>query len=185
MIRPSRLAILGLVCFCAAAVTASTGIVIDPKGEPLADIRVCYRAGNVEQLCVFTDESGAWELPPSSVDQVRLSHKLYIPQTIDGAPQAEPIIMHPGASLVVKLEDASGKPLTEGEVDVLVPSGKRFGPFPIQSAVGTRVNSLDPGPVVILGRSKGFAETRAEESDLPAGKETVVVLRLAREKPED
>ena len=180
--RGVRRAILSIALVIAAtgAAEASSGVVIDPSGAPLAEVKVCYRAGNVEQLCVYTDEAGAWDLPPSRVDQVRLSHGGYLPREIGGGDQAEPVILHPGATLIVTLVDPSGEPLVEGEVDVLLPSGERFGPFPIRSAAGTRVNSLDPGPVVILGRSKGFAETRAKESDLAAGEETVVVLRLDR-----
>jgi len=187
LIRSRRQATVAIAILLAAigVAEASSGVVIDPSGKPLAEVQVCYRAGNVDQLCVLTDETGSWDLPPSSVNQVRLSHRRYIPRTIDGSDQAEPVILHPGATLIVKLVDSSGDPLAQGEVDVLLPSGKRFGPFPIRSAVGTRVNSLDPGPVVILGRSKGYAETRASESDLPAGEDTVIVLRLERATPED
>jgi hypothetical protein len=183
--RRVRRAILSIVFAIAAAgaAWASSGVVIDPSGEPLEEVKVCYHAGNVEQLCVYTDKAGAWELPPSSVDRVRLSHRDCLPREIGGGDQPEPVILYPGATLIVRLVDPAGEPLADGEVDVLLPSGKRFGPFPVRSAAGTRVNSLDPGPVVILGRSEGFAETRAKESDLAAGEETVVVLRLDRAAP--
>lgn len=181
-----RFAVAAWVVLCAArAVEASSGVVIDPKGQPLEGVKACYKADNVEQLCVQTDTAGAWALPPSAVDQVRLSHPAFLPRTIDGGKQPTPIILHPGAIMLVKLQDPSGQPLTQGEVDVLLPSGKRYGPFPIRNAAGTKVNSLDPGPVVILARSEGYAQTRAKESDLAAGRETVVVIQLEPEPPPD
>jgi hypothetical protein len=127
---------------------------------------------------VSTDESGKWALPKSDIDTVRLALNGYLSRIISGGAQPEPVILKPGATLLVKLEDASGKPLAEGEVEVLYSSGRRIGPIPVSRAAGTRIRSLQPGPVVIVGRSAGYADGRATESELRAGEETVAVVKL-------
>ena len=176
LLRP--LATLLPLAFVLPVVHASSGVVIDPKGQPVEKVRICFVADDVEALCVETTADGTWSLPDSKLDTVRLSHPEFLPQTIGGGEQPEPVMLQPAAILIVRLEDASGSPITEGEVDVLLTSGRRYGPFPIRSEKGTVVNSLDPGPVVILARSKGFTETRAEENELRPGEKTSVVIRL-------
>ena len=159
-------------------VWASSGVVIDPKGERLEGVSVCYRIGNVDELCSSTDEQGRWVLPKSDIDRVALTFKGYLTRFIDGGVQSEPVILEPGATLLVRLEDAAGRSLAEGEIEVLYSSGRRIGPIPISRAAGTLIRSLQPGPVVIVGRSAGFVDGRAGESELHAGKETVAVVKL-------
>jgi hypothetical protein len=177
LIRRGTLLGLFLVVI-SGAVWASSGVVINPQGERLEGVTVCYRIGNVDELCASTDEQGRWILPKSSIDRVVLRLQGYISQFIDGGAQSEPVILAPGATLLVKLEDVSGKSLSEGEIEVLYSSGRRIGPIPVSRAAGTRIRSLQPGPVVIVGRSAGFADGRASESELHAGRETVAVVKL-------
>jgi hypothetical protein len=178
LIRVRHLAALLPLALALPAVHASSGVVIDPKGQPVADVQVCYVGGDVDLMCVTTVEDGRWAMPSGKLDRVRLSHPGYLPLEIAGGAQSEPVMLAPAAILSVRLEDTAGSPITEGEVEVLLTSGKRYGPFPIRSEEGTIVNSLDPGPVVILARSKGFIEARAAENELPPGQKTSVVVRL-------
>ena len=173
-----------LLLAAATAASAASGVVTDGSGEPLEGVRACYVAGGIQQLCVESDGSGRWSLPKSSVDRIRLTRDGYLPKEIPGGDHAEPILMHPAAALAVRLVAPDGTPVTSGEVDVLLPSGQRYGPFPIRNDKGTLIRTLDPGPVVILARSAGYAETRAEETELPAGERTTAVIRMQpAEKP--
>jgi hypothetical protein len=171
--------LLGIVLILAAGpVWASTGVVINPQGEPLEGVAVCYSIAGPEGLCVSTDANGKWALPESSLDALTLKLEGYLTKSIVGGEHSEPVILEPAATLLVKLEDASGKPVEEGEIEVIYSSGKRIGPLPISRAAGTRIRSLQPGPVVIVGRSPGYADGRAAESELHAGEETVAVVKL-------
>ena len=88
------------------------------------------------------------------------------------------MILELAATLLVKLEDVSGEPIEEGEIEVVYSSGERIGPFPISRAAGTRIRTLQPGPVVIIARSVGYTDGRAPESELQGGEETVAIVRL-------
>ena len=156
---------------------ASSGIVIDPKGDPLEGVRVCYTVVGVEELCVSSDENGNWELPQSRIDTIRLTLDGYLPKKTSGGEHPEPVILEFAATLLVKLEDASGEPVESGQIQVIYSSGKRIGPFPISRASGTRIRSLLPGPIVIVARSLDYAEGRASE-ELRAGEETVAIVQL-------
>ena len=171
--------LLGVVLILAAGtICASTGVVINPQGEPLEGVAVCYSLAGADDLCVNTDTDGRWALPKSSIDALTLKLEGYVTKRIVGGEHSEPVILEPGATLLVKLEDASGKPVEEGEIEVIYSSGKRVGPIPISRAAGTRIRSLQPGPVVIVGRSPGYTDGRASESELQAGEETVAVVKL-------
>jgi len=167
-----------LLSLAAGTVGAASGIVIDPQGEPLEGVRVCYWVASVEQLCVSTDGSGTWELPRSRIDTIRLTLDGYLPKKTVGGDHPEPLILELAAMLLVKLEDTAGESIESGQVEVLYSSGKRIGPFPISRAAGTRIRSLRPGPVVIIARSVGYEEGRASESELLAGEEIVAIVRL-------
>ena len=166
-----------LLSLAAGTAWASSGVVIDPRGDPLEGVRVCYTVVGVEELCVSTDEKGKWELPPSSIDTLRLTLDGYLPKNTVGGNHPEPVILEFAASLLVKLEDPSGDPAESGQFEVIYSSGKRIGPFPISRAAGTRIRSLLPGPIVIVARSLDHAEGRASE-ELLAGEETVAIVRL-------
>jgi hypothetical protein len=167
-----------LLSLVAGTVWASTGVVINPQGEPLEGVTVCYTIGSVDELCVSTDTRGKWALPESSIDTLRLSLEGYLSKNIVGGDHSEPLILEPGATLLVKLVDASGEPVEQGEIEVVYSSGRRIGPIPITRASGTRIRSLQPGPVVIIVRSRGYTDGRASESELRAGEETVAIVRL-------
>ena len=171
---------LGLACGTA---WASSGAVINPQGDPLEGVTVCYLVAGVEEMCVTSDMRGMWALPKSRIDTIRLRLQGYLPKSIVGGDHAEPIILDLAATLLVKLEDAAGDPVAEGEVEVIYSSGRRIGPIPISRAAGTRIRSLQPGPVVIVVRSAGYAEGRASESELRAGKETVAIVQLKAASP--
>lgn len=185
MRRPVQRALRVVTVGCLALllggfVQASSGRVIDPKGDPIAGAQVCYAVAGTDELCVSADEEGSWELPPSRIDTITIRHDGFLPRNIRGGDHAEPIILRPAATILIKLQDADGNPIEKGEADILYSSGRQIGPFPISRAAGTRIRSLEPGPIVILGRSEGFAEGRAAESELRAGKETVAVVKLKR-----
>ena len=167
-----------LLSLAAGTVWASSGVVISPQGDPLEGVRVCYSVAGIDQLCVSSDENGEWALPRSSIDTLRLTLDGYLPKKIFGGDHPEPVILELAATLLVKLEDLSGEPIEKGEIEVIYSSGKRIGPIPISRAAGTRIRSLQPGPVVIIVRSAGYTEGRASESELRAGEETVAIVRL-------
>jgi len=170
-----------LLAWCAtSAAFASSGTVIDPQGRLLEGVRVCYVAGEVEQLCVTTEEDGAWKLPNSGIDTVRLSLAGFLPKKISSLPRAEAVILSPAATLVIKFEGPNGKPLAGGEAEIVRPSGLQVGPFPVSREAGTRIRSLEPGPVVILGRSDGFDPASSTQTELVAGEETTIVIRFKR-----
>ncbi|NIM61680.1 MAG: hypothetical protein GTO30_08510, partial [Acidobacteria bacterium] len=156
--------LIAVLILCAAPLWASSGVVIDPKGQPLEGVSACYSVGGTDALCVSSDESGRWVLPKSSIDAIRLTLSGYLPKEIRGGDHPEPIILDLAATLLVKLQTTAGEPVVEGEFDLVYTSGKKLGPFPISRADGTRIRSLRPGPVVIVGRSDGYADGRASES---------------------
>ena len=174
-----RSAIVLVALLAAAGTVASNGTAIDPQGDPIEGVRVCYVAGEVEQLCVETDARGRWQLPASRIDTVRLSADGFVARKISSLPQGEPTILQRAAILVIRLLDANGKPIAEGEADLVRPNGKKVGPFPLKAA-GTRIRSLDPGPIVVVGRSDGFKETASPQTELISGDETVIEIRLSR-----
>lgn len=178
---PARRWFLGVLLSLAAGVVwASSGVVINPQGDPLEGVNVCYSVANVDELCVTTDERGKWVLPKSRIDTIRLTLDGYLPKKIVGGDHSDPVLLELAATLLVKLEDTSGEPVEEGEIDVVYSSGRRIGPFPISNAAGTRVRSLQPGPVVIVARSAGYSDGRTSESELRAGEETVAIVQLKR-----
>jgi len=176
--RATRRLLGVLLSLSAGTVWASSGVVIDPQGDPLEGVRVCYTVVGTEQLCVSSDENGKWVLPQSRVDTIRLTLGGYLPKNIAGGDHPEPMILELAATLLVKLEDISGEPIEEGEIEVVYSSGERIGPFPISRASGTRIRTLQPGPVVIIARSVGYTDGSASESELQGGEETVAIVRL-------
>ncbi len=173
-----RARVLALLVLWSGVTSASTGVVINAQGEPLEGVAVCYNIAGSDQLCVATDQDGKWVLPKSQVDTIRLSRKNYLTKDIIGGDHSEPVILERGATLLVKLQNAAGKPIKKGEIEVLYSSGKRIGPIPITRAAGTRLRSLSPGPVVIVARASGYGDGRSDDSELYSGKETVAVIRL-------
>lgn len=182
MKRSLHWALCGLLLslLSATATLASSGTVIDQQGNLLAGVRVCYVAGEVEQLCVTTEEDGAWQLPNSGVDTVRLSLAGFLPKKISSLPRAEAVILAPAAVLVIQFEGPNGKPLANGQAEIVRPSGRKIGPFPISREAGTRIRSLEPGPVVILGRSDGLEAASSSQTELVAGEQTTIVVRFKR-----
>ena len=168
----------GLLCLATTTAWASSGVVINQKGEPLAGVRVCYSLSGSDGLCASSNKKGEWELPRSGVDRIQLTLEGYLPKKISSGDQSAPVMLELAATLLVKLVDPSGDPIEEGEIELVYSSGRRIGPIPISRAAGTRIRSLKPGPVVVVGRSKGFGEGRAAESELRGGEEIVAIVPL-------
>lgn len=178
MIRRRSTSFGALAFLVAGTAAASTGVVINPQGEPLEGVSVCYSVAGVNELCVSTDSNGKWALPKSDVDSLSLRLDGYLPKKTVGGDHPDPVMLELAATLLVKLEDGSGKPVEEGEIEVVYSSGKRIGPIPISRAAGTRIRSLAPGPVVIVARSEGYVDGVASESELRGGEETVATVTL-------
>ena len=90
----------------------------------------------------------------------------------------KPAVLQLGATLLVRLVDVStGERVTEGEIEVLFPSGRRKGPFPANAA-GVRVRSLEPGPVRVVARTVGYLQEHPVSVLLEAGKQAELVLEL-------
>ena len=169
-----------LAILVAGPAMASTGVVINPQGEPLEGVAVCYSVAGVDELCVSTDSKGKWVLPVSDIDTIRLRLDGYLVKEVVGGDHPEPVMLDPAATLLVKLADRSGKPVEHGEIEVVYSSGKRIGPIPVSRAAGTRLRSLEPGPVVIVARCEGCPDGGSSESELRGGEETVAIVTLKR-----
>ena len=84
-------------------------------------------------------------------------------------------VAHLGAKVKT---DSLGRPLKEGEVFLIVPSGARKGPFPVNDK-GVRVRSLEGGEYRVLARAEGLAQQRSVAVELIPGRESEVTVTLA------
>lgn len=177
----AALLVLGIVSASAAAPPRGTvhGTVRDSDGQPIQGARVCYMEGRYEDGCVETDDEGAFELAPSKLTRVRVLVRDFLPQTFDVAAVPAPIVMKRAPSLLVRLIDASsGKPISQGQVFVIYPSGARKGPFPTNKA-GVRIQRvLEPGAVRLTAEAEGFVTSEPMPLTLEAGHESEAVVEL-------
>lgn len=177
------LATVSALAGSALAAAAASGVVVDPEGRPIVGARACILVGGeLEGLCVETDENGAYKLLPTTLPAVRISAKGYLPVKVAAVDQAAPIVLRRAAWLWVRLRDArSGEPIPEGEVLVTYSTGARKGPVPANAA-GVRL-PLEPGEIVVTGKAEGYRDGRAAPAVAESGKETQVVVDLERGGP--
>lgn len=179
--RPPTLLVALFLLASASPAGALAGTVVDTRKQPIAGAQVCYLLAGEEKHCVGTDETGAFELPPSQIDTLRVIAEGYLPRVLPAVEQRSPIVLDRAPTLSVRLVDAAnGEPIERGQLFVVYPSGVRKGPFPVNRA-GVRVRRvLDPGPVRLLAEAEGFAQPAPEPATLVGGEEIEVVLRLPR-----
>ncbi len=162
---------------------AASGVVVDPEGRPIAGARACILVGGeLEGLCVETDEHGAYRLMPTTLPAVRISAKGYLPLKVAAVDQAAPIVLRRAAWLWVRLRDArTGEPIPRGEVLVTYSTGARKGPVQANAA-GVRL-PLEPGEVVVTGKAEGYRDGRAGPAVIEGGRQTEVVVDLEHGGP--
>ena len=166
----------------AGSVAALEGKVVDSTGEPVVGARVCYAVERAELLCSATGDDGAFELPDSKMDTLRVVADDFLPIELGAASVVGPIVIRRAPTLVVRLVNAeNGEPIADGAVSVVYSTGKVRGPFPV-NASGVRVRRLlTPGEVRILAEAAGYRQPGATHVELESGEQTEVTIELRPE----
>lgn len=164
----------------APAVNAAEGRVVDDKGHPLAEVRVCTMLGNVELACAETNDEGRFGLGTGEIARLRFVAEDFLPRDIELGDLPDPVVMKRAPSLMVRVVEAgSKKPVGGGEIYVVYSTGVRRGPFPFNQA-GLRVRrALEPGEVKLVVELKGYeVVTSPDGLRLQEGRETEVLLEV-------
>jgi len=171
-------ALATLLSALATPLLALSGTVQDPDGKPLQGASVCYLLGDEESLCVETDERGFFDLMDSAVDRIRIAAVGFLPQTVAAVQQEAPIKLERAGALWVRLlDDTSGEAIPEGEVFLLLPSGRRQGPFPT-NAKGVQIATLPLGTYRVIARATDYVQRRSVEVKLKPQQMVETELRL-------
>ena len=81
----------------------------------------------------------------------------------------------------MRLVDADGEPIDEGEVWIIYPTATRKGPFPVNRA-GVRISRLlEPGEVRVIGQAEGYEDSVPVAVELEPGKESEATVTLQKE----
>ena len=159
---------------------ALSGTVHDAEtGQPIVAAQVCYDVPGQESLCAPTDIRGAFELPQSRIDRIRITAAGYHSRALPAVTRSEPIRLDPAGALGVRLiDDATGKPLERGEVTLLSMTGGRLGPFPANAA-GLQIATLPVGEFRLTARAEGYVQLRRVSVTIEPRKPTQAEIRLA------
>jgi len=163
----------------AGSAAALEGKVVDSSGEPVVGARVCYAVERAELLCSSTDDDGAFELPDSKMDTLRVIADDFMPLQLASASVVAPIVIQRTPTLTVRLIDAeNGEPISDGTVSIVYSTGRVRGPFPVNAA-GVRVRRLlTPGEARILAEAEGYRQSGATHVELESGETTEVTIEL-------
>jgi hypothetical protein len=179
---PAGIALLLLGAVLPAA--AVSGYVHDEHGKPKAGARACYLVPSGEALCDDTDEHGYYTLPPSPLQIISIRAAGYLPARVDAVVLEKPVRLSPAASIRITLLDAdSGKPIADGRIMIVRPTGKQLGPLPTQSAGMVRFLTLEPGTVMLTAEAPGYETTVSENVELVAHDEADVLVRMKPSAP--
>lgn len=157
----ARVAAAGLLLGCLPPALALSGVVHDAEtGQPIIAAEVCYDLPGQQGFCAPTDLRGAFELPQSRIDRIRITAAGYHSRTLPAVAQPGPIRLDPAGALGVRLtDDTTGKPLAQGEVTLISTTGGRLGPFPA-SAGGLEIATLPVGEFRLTARAEGYVQLR-------------------------
>lgn len=168
-----------LLLGAALPAAAVSGYVHDEHGKPKAGARACYLVPTGEALCDDTDEHGYYSLPPSPLQVISIRADGYLPARVDAVVLEKPVRLSPAASIRITLLDSeTGKPIAEGRIMIVRPSGKQLGPLPTKEAGMVRFLTLEPGTVVLTAEAPGYEKTVSDNVELVAHDEADVVVRM-------
>jgi len=159
---------------------AVKGLVANDEGQPLVGARVChYQAQTaVEQYCMETDAEGKFALMDSTLTVIRIVADHHLIEQVR-ASGYHTVTMRPSPTLNVRLVDAdTGEPLETGEVDVVYPTARKKGPFPVNRSGVQIQRVLEAGEVRLLGSASGYEDGEPLPITLVAGKQVDAVLEL-------
>jgi len=168
--------------FACTAVLAASGTVRDDRGRALAGAQACLVIDHVEVLCVTTVDNGYYRLPGGDAKgaTVRITAAGFLPLEVAPVDQTAAIVLRRGAAFAARLVDfASGSPISEGQVWILEPTGRRVGPFPVNRA-GVEVSPFPPGRYRLQAEVPGWI-TEVVEVDFVAGEKRAIEVRMKRE----
>ncbi len=170
--------VLGLL-LVGPSVHALEGKVVDRNDKPIEGARVCYSGVEFEGHCSITGKDGRFSLRDSKVPTLHILADDYLPQAAGVAAMKEKIVLERTPVLRARLlDDATGKPVGNGHVFVMYPTGTLRGPFPVGES-GVRIRRvLIPGDVLIRGEADGYRTTDYIPYKLMAGETLEVALRL-------
>ena len=171
----AAISLIGAAWLPAAAIT---GKVVDPDGKPIAGANACLIVDGALGLCVETNAEGMFDLVDSDVPRLRVSAAGFLSRYLPAVTHEEPIELTLGATLRVKLIDAStGEPLEEGTVVLDFPSGRRLGPYPVNRA-GFVIRPVRPEEVMVTAQADGYRPAAGRNVRLTGGEESAVTIEL-------
>ena len=185
---PERIAMWTLLAALSISpALAASGLVADDEGRPLVGARVCHyqQETAVEQYCTETDADGKFKLMDSTLTVLRIVADHHQIEELR-ASGYHTVVMRPCPTLNVRLVDAdTGEPLATGEVNVVYPTAKKKGPFPVNRSGVQIQRVLEAGEVRLLGNAPGYEDGEPLPVTLVAGKavDAVLELRAKTESP--
>jgi hypothetical protein len=163
------------------AFAGASGRVIRESGAPVIGADVCEMADQNPEVCVRTDENGAYRIDSTTKPKLFIRARGFVSTTVDAAPLTEPVKLQAAATILVTVVDAkTGAPLPKGSVMIDIPSGYRVGTEAPFNKAGVRISTLAPGLVFVRANAPGYAPGGPLPVELVAGSEKAVTVKMTK-----
>ena len=174
-------AVVGILLFVLSgpALAEATGRIVGPDGAAIRGAEVCEFVEGSPERCVTSDSAGYYRIAKPAPATLRVRASGYVHKTVDAAPLAAPVQLERAAVLEVTVIDAATKkPVSDGQVMLDSPSGRRIGEFVPFNARGVRISTLAPGDLFVRVMAQGYEPSGPVPVTLVSGEKKALTVPL-------